>query len=465
MQRGLFLFVIGVALAQDHSLPGAPVQASIAPGDATDETAVEPIKPAMEMIIPRAPQKARPPGVQWTPLIKQSLLFMTIENGWRYATEQATRSPKMPFFKGYVDSVTNLHGWADGNPFMDNYIGHPMQGAVSGLIWVQHDPRYRNVQFGKDPEYWRSRLRAGAYMWAYSTLLELGPFSEASVGNIQAKIPEQGLVDHVITPLFGLGWMIGEDALDRYVIRYFERRTNKRINRILLRGVLNPTRSFANVLGGRLPWSRIADEELRFRPASAAASAKPRRAVEALPGVAPFELAVNSYVLKTASNPCFGGGATAAMRIHPQWQMVADINGCTMSGLQKNWSGDSMTYVVGPRWTPMLNGRWRPYFQVLAGGTKVTQELMMPELKQALERRAEATGAGVPDQSEYTRQFDAAGWAVTAGAGLDLHLNNAFALRLASIDYTRAWVPDLPGFSAQRGIQMKFGVALRVGTW
>ena len=123
----------------------------------------------------------------------QSGRFLLIENGWRYATEDATRHPHMPFFKGYVDSVTNIHGWADGNPFLDNYVGHPMQGSVSGFIWTQNDPRYRNVAFGRNPEYWTSRLRATAFAWGYSTLSEIGPFSEASIGNIQAKIPSRAL--------------------------------------------------------------------------------------------------------------------------------------------------------------------------------------------------------------------------------------------------------------------------------
>jgi hypothetical protein len=29
--------------------------------------------------------------------------------------------------------------------------------------------------------------------------------------------------DHVITPTFGLRWMVAEDAVDRYLFRHFER--------------------------------------------------------------------------------------------------------------------------------------------------------------------------------------------------------------------------------------------------
>ena len=60
------------------------------------------------------------------------------------------------------------------------YVGHPMQGAVSGYLWTLNDPRYRNVVFGRNPEYWKSRLRAGAFAWAYSEQSEIGVISEAS---------------------------------------------------------------------------------------------------------------------------------------------------------------------------------------------------------------------------------------------------------------------------------------------
>ena len=39
-----------------------------------------------------------------------------------------------------------------------------MQGAVSGYIWVQNDGRYRFAEFGKNRDYWESRLRAAAYL-------------------------------------------------------------------------------------------------------------------------------------------------------------------------------------------------------------------------------------------------------------------------------------------------------------
>lgn len=77
-------------------------------------------------------------GVDWGHLIRQSLFFLTIENGFRCATEDGTREGfSDPFFRGYLNSVGNLHGWNDGDPFIVNYVGHPMQGAVSGYLGLK----------------------------------------------------------------------------------------------------------------------------------------------------------------------------------------------------------------------------------------------------------------------------------------------------------------------------------------
>lgn len=409
----------------------------------------------------------KPDNVAWKSLILQSFVFLGVEHGFRYATENGTRDPGRGFFKGYVDSLSNLHGWADGDPFYVNYVGHPMQGAVAGFIWAQNDGRFRNVEFGRDRDYWKSRLRASAYSWVYSTQMEIGLLSEASIGNIQAALPQQGFVDQVITPSVGLGWQVTEDALDRYLVRYLERKTSNRYYRALFRGGLNPARSLANMIGGKYPWARPRDEGEALRvvsPKTPSSSSSGSPGIR--PGLPPFELGMNAYFLVGASNnPCLGGGSAAAFRIHPQWQIVGDVNGCKMTGQANNWSGDSLTYVLGPRWTPTVTGRWRPYFQVLAGGSKVSQEFLMPELKAALELEAQWNGSEIPAQSAYTRQFDTGGMALSASGGLDYQMNNAFSFRFFSVEYTKAWVHDLNGFAAPNGVGFKTGFVLRMGTW
>lgn len=405
---------------------------------------------------------ALPRGVQWKPLLNQSFRFLLFENAFRYATEPGTRNPNLPYFKGYLDAVGNLHGWADGDPFYVNYVGHPMQGAVAAYIWTTNDTRYRYVHFGKDPEYWKSRLRAAAFAWAYSEWTEIGPgISEAAIGNIQAFFPQQGFVDHVVTPTIGLGWMIAEDVVDQYVVRYVEGKTENRVLRVLVRGGLNPSRSLANVMSGRWPWDRPRDHG----DISAFQLKTNRDRPEPKPGVASFEFAANSYAFVGSRASCAGGGATSAFRISPEWQIALDIYGCKMDALQKNLTGDSLTYMVGPRWTPPISGHLVPYLQIQVGGNKITQELMFPQEELYLDNLAKSTGSAPPDHSQFTQDLEHNGFAIAAGTGLDFHFNRALGFRLIELEYVRSWTEGLPGFAPRNGFQLKTGLTLRMGNW
>jgi hypothetical protein len=184
-------------------------------------------------------------------------MFLGIQHGFRVATEEATRGElKGPFVREWLRSIRSIDGWHDGDPFIVNYVGHPMMGAVSGWIQVQNDPEYRRATFGRDQRYWKSRLRALAFSAAYSTQFELGPLSEASIGNVQLHPPETGLCDLVVTPAVGLGWQIAEDALDKLVVRRIEARIDAAWVKVITRGVLNPARSFANLMRWKVPWYR-----------------------------------------------------------------------------------------------------------------------------------------------------------------------------------------------------------------
>ena len=197
-------------------------------------------------------------GVNWTGVFSQSALFLSIEQGFRLGTQPGTRDAlKGEFFDDWFHSVRATKGWGDGDDFLTNYIGHPMQGSVAGYIFVQNDPGGSLQVFGRNPSYWTSRLKAAAWSAVYSTQFELGPFSEASVGNVGYNGDSlSGAVDLVVTPLAGLGWQIGEDMIDKYLIIRIERWTKNPVTRMLARGVLNPTRSFANMMRLKVPWSR-----------------------------------------------------------------------------------------------------------------------------------------------------------------------------------------------------------------
>jgi hypothetical protein len=111
---------------------------------------------------------------------------------------------KGPFFDDWFTSVKATKGWGDADDFLANYIGHPMQGSVTGYIFAQNDPKGRYQTFAWSSPYWISRLKATAWSALYSTQFELGPISEASIGNVGYPGSSlSGAVDLVMTPLGG----------------------------------------------------------------------------------------------------------------------------------------------------------------------------------------------------------------------------------------------------------------------
>jgi len=416
-------------------------------------------------------------SVDWEHLIRQSLVFLAFENGFRCATEDGTREGfSNPFFRGYLNSVGYLHGWNDVDPFIVNYVGHPMQGAVSGYLWTQNDRAYRTIQFGQNRRYWKGKLRGAAYSYIYSALFEIGPLSEASIGNIQSQYPQQGFVDHVVTPVIGLGWSVTEDALDQYFIRYVERRTANRWTRLLVRGGLNPARSMANVLALKPPWNRdnrpgVSSPQLQDSDFMDVLNTRNTAAREVSPpaGVAPFEFTlttkVRTFLGDGHSSPCVGGGGSGSIRLASQWQFVVDVSGCKLLGFEDHRSGDSLTYLAGTRWTPHLAGRWTPHVELLLGGTKLTQELIYPDLKKEILAASRPSDNTNQLYLGYSKHWETNAFTIQAGTGVDVKLNNALSYRIADLEYFHSWDSDLNGLRYQHGLQFTSGLVLHIGTW
>ena len=195
------------------------------------------------------------PHFRWREALHQSFYFLAIQHSVRMSQAKTRREMAGAFFQNYKQSVAGVHGWGDGDGFLTNYVGHPMQGAISGYIQVQNDPYGIHQQFGGAQQYWNSRLRAMAWAAAYSTQFEIGPLSEATIGNVGKAKGTGGWADFIMTPTGGFGLILAEDALDRYVIRRWEDNASapkRRFYRLLL----NPSRSFANVLRKKVPWHR-----------------------------------------------------------------------------------------------------------------------------------------------------------------------------------------------------------------
>lgn len=196
-------------------------------------------------------------GIHWGAVLKQSQTFLAIQHGVRIASQQKTRSQlRGPFFADYAASVRGLSGWDDGDSWKTNYVGHPMQGSISGFIFTQNDMLGKSLEFSSSGVYWKSRLRAMAFNAAYSTHYELSPLGEAGIGNVGMKPGTKGAVDLVITPTLGAAWMVTEDLLDAKVIAKLEQRIHSPVAKLMMRSLLNPTRSFANLLRGAYPWHR-----------------------------------------------------------------------------------------------------------------------------------------------------------------------------------------------------------------
>jgi hypothetical protein len=227
-----------------------PEQERTAAPDGSDaETPPEDAPPAGS-----APDKADR-GFRWKAATEQTLLFLSIQHGYAFTQPKTRRDMSGPFFRDYFRSVASIGKWGDGGKFFTNYVAHPMQGALLGFVWVQNDPKGKSAPFGRSKTYWRSRTKALAWSAAWSTQFELGPVSQASIGNVGLH-GKQTWVDVVVTPTFGTAWLVAEDALDRFVVRRIERKTDNRFVRIVARMLFNPTRSSANLLRFEKPWRR-----------------------------------------------------------------------------------------------------------------------------------------------------------------------------------------------------------------
>jgi len=194
----------------------------------------------------------------WKAAATQSFLFLGIEHGFRLTQRKTRRELRGRFFPDWYSSIRGIQGWDDGDSLFTSYVAHPMQGGVAGFICIQNDPSGKAQEFEWSGRYWHSRLRALGWAALYSTQFELGPISEAAIGNVGKKKGTGGFVDLVVTPTAGLGMIVLEDWLDAHWIKRLEAETNSKRRRILYRILFNPQRSLANLLRKKYPWHRDA---------------------------------------------------------------------------------------------------------------------------------------------------------------------------------------------------------------
>ena len=242
-------------------------------------------RPTFSFLLPhRAGERnlQKPEGIHWWPILQQSFYFLVFEHAFRAADDPFLRYLvwHKPFWHDWAasDKHYEFNRWGDGDDFIVNYIGHPMEGAVTGNIFIVNDPKGRSLTFGRSRAYWMSRLRAMAYSAVYSAQFEAGPLlSESAIGseggyfyrpgcdpyltcpNAQNKpiTNNTGWVDFVITPLVGTGWIVLEDSIEAELIsHYAPDRPDEPLGWKVMRSVLGPAHSMANLMAGKAPWYR-----------------------------------------------------------------------------------------------------------------------------------------------------------------------------------------------------------------
>lgn len=364
-----------------RELPEAPRAAADIPDASLGDLAGRPLgfSPATTPWLPRAsdasPADPFPvPGFQsnagrpssnatepfhWKGLLLQSFAFDMLQNATRVITaDQNDRHLLLnkPFWSDYWASLGqfNMGRWNDGDSFPVNYIGHPMQGAISGYIEVQNDPRGRSLKIARDRAYWNSRFRAFLWETASSTQWEIGPLGETGIFNqggftypIQctkkssgpggcenpsAKYTNNtGWVDFIITPTVGTLWLLGEDTIDRYLSDPLMAAHPNSFAYKLLRSSLNPPRSLSNMLRGRFPWYRDYEHTTEFESPvverfTHALEAEPSETVDLHLFYSALSLRTNHISCTGCRDTTEGAGAEAGFRVRRYLDLITTVS-------------------------------------------------------------------------------------------------------------------------------------------
>lgn len=422
--------VLAPAAGNDSLLPSAPLPAS--------SSSHAPVNPAAAGARMSPEDCARDTThsphcrVHWHQLILSSTLFNAFEDAgnlytgywYRYETTHGK------WWDRYVASVEGWRWnvWNDNNPFLDDYVGHPMMGAITNDLWIQNDPKSMTVEQSNIWPYWRRMLRAGAFSTFYSFAWKLGPTGEAAIGHNgdhyftdekgQTFTNETGWVELVTTPVGGALWTMGEDALDKHVVAPMEGGGR---NPFALLGIsfLEPAHATANILRFRPPWYRDdrvvkansfwsdppGENEVTFhRPAAASGSAA--NGAEGEESATVVASSLNRAAAPEEGNPVTRNAGTSPL---PVWPMPGGVHEfgawwglSLMSGHVWGYAKDVKYMPIDVRYTYLFTQhqywtmRYAPELTALAmldeptPGAKPTQ--VQPATQQLRER---AYGSGV----------------------------------------------------------------------
>jgi hypothetical protein len=192
-------------------------------------------------------------SIAWRSLLRDSLVLLVVQHAYRIGFEDGTRENlDGPFFEEWFASASTLCCWDDGDRLTTNYLWHPLLGSTASFVFANNHRASEEAPFGNTSPYWKAKGAQGIYTFIYSLNFEVGPLSEASIGNVGLKPGEMTYCDFVVTPAIGLLISVAEDAARLHIIDRVKRNHLYWGNTLAM--LLNPTRAVANVMGGRVPW-------------------------------------------------------------------------------------------------------------------------------------------------------------------------------------------------------------------
>jgi hypothetical protein len=378
--------------------------------------------------IPIAPVPSQKEGFRWGRALSESFTFLVIEQAYVVHADfnwvvSENGVPFNHYWRDYKQSLSAwVHsGWNDGDPNWFGYVGHPIQGALTGFIQIQNDPQGEKLEFSKTKAYWWSRSKAAMWNAAYSTQWNLGPLSEVTVEKYGTKdrapwnyngsypctkhcLTGVGQIDIVMTPIAGTGWLIGEDFLDKEIVRRVEGATENRLLIDTVRCALNPIRGAAYILHGEPPWYRASRDVQRMALFSA-----PKTAVAA--GETPKTQVPNRGDVffgysRMGAIHCQTPKSGATTACDPFSGKASDPSGWNASvekkylryfGAVADFSGQygdvsQRSYLFGLRGGTWI-GRFRPFAEVLFGAIHVQENGSAASNSET--SFAEALGVGV----------------------------------------------------------------------
>ena len=422
----------------------------------------------------------------WKGLFMQSLGFVAIEDAVRMKNDASMRYliADKPYWHDYIASLHqfNMGRWNDGDSFLVNYIGHPLQGSVASLIEIQNSPRYRNVRLGASGAYWKSRFIAMLWSAVYSTASEIGPLGEAALGNeggytyvsgckspCSSYVPgvtkytnNTGWVDFIVTPTAGTLWLVMEDAIDRFISDPVQERHPSSPFPKILRGGLNPSRTMANSLRFRKPWYRdfqhpevVSPPAVHFvRSEEEQMEIRSRPRVEIFPHFNAISLPVNTANCSSCRHVTTGFGIGFSRRILDWIDFDSDVNFQPKASPLPSYraGGSIVSGTFGFRFgiqTPnyALKAAIRPGFVSYDRAYFLTPEVYTIQPKDpALYPEADLAPASPPEPPEVGRiTHFATALVINADYGLSHHLAMRASFGNTAVRYKTEYLDRPPG--------------------